>query len=87
MTLRFSISEYKKLKNFCKLSETTVDVLHVINKYDKKHRLRNEVTVHLVDDQLQMIEKDTCGMYQIYFYVNLFNQQEWYTEQRTTVVY
>ena len=35
--------------------------------------LRNKIVVHLVDDQLQMIEKDTCGMYQIYFYINLFN--------------
>ena len=67
MTLRFSIPEYKKLKNFDKLSKATVDLLHLVNKHGKKHRLRNEVIVHLVDDQLQMIEKDTCGMYQIYF--------------------
>ena len=72
--LRFSIPEYKKLKNFNKLSETTVDLLHLINGYGKKHRLRNELIVHVVDDQLQMIEESTCGMYQIYFYVNLFNQ-------------
>ena len=73
MTLRFSIPEYKKLENFDKFSKTTVDLLHLINDYGKKHRLRNEVIIHLVDYQLQMIEKDTCGMYQIYFYVNLFN--------------
>ena len=72
MTLRFSIPEYKKLKNFDKLSETTVDLLHLINEYGKK-RLRNEFILHLVDDQLQMVEKDTCGMYQIYLCVTLFN--------------
>ena len=55
------------------MSKTTVGLLYLINKYGKKHRIRNEVIVHLVDDQLQMIKKDTCGMYQIYFYVNLFN--------------
>ena len=43
---------------------------------EKKHRLKNEVIVHLVDNQLQMIEKDTCGMYQIYFYINLFSPLE-----------
>ena len=43
---------------------------------EKKHRLKNEAIVHLVDNQLQMIERDTCGMYQIYFYVNLFNSLE-----------
>ena len=73
VTLRFSIPEYKNLKNFDKLSKATVDLLHLINKYGKKHRLRDEVIVHSVDEKLQMIEKDTCGMRQIYFYVNLFN--------------
>ena len=72
VTLRFSIPEYKKLKIFDKLSETTVDLLHLINEYGKK-RLRNEFILHLVDDQLQMVEKDTCGMYQIYLCVTLFN--------------
>ena len=43
---------------------------------EEKYRLKNDVIVYLADDQLQMIEKDTCGMYQIYFYVNLFNPLE-----------
>ena len=43
---------------------------------EKKHRLKNEVIVHLIDNQLQMIERDFCGMYQIYFYVNLLNSLE-----------
>ena len=36
VTLKFSIPEYKKLKSFDKLSETTVDLLHLINEYGKK---------------------------------------------------
>ena len=40
-TLRFSISEHKKLRNFDRLSETTDNLLHLINKYGKNHRLRN----------------------------------------------
>ena len=66
VTLRFSIVEYRKLDNFYKLSKTTDDLTHMIN----------EVLIHLVNDQLQMIEKDTCEIYQIYFYVNLFNSLE-----------
>ena len=31
---------------------------------------------HLADDQVPMREKDTCGMYQIYFYVNLLKPLE-----------
>ena len=65
VTLRISIPEYKNLKNFDKLSEKTVDLWHLINEYGKKHRLRNYFIVHLVDDQLQMIEKDESRMYQI----------------------
>ena len=32
--------------------------------------------VHLADDQLRMIARDTCGMYQIYFYIELFKPLE-----------
>ena len=73
VALRFSITEYKKPKCFEVLSETAVDLLHLINAYGKKHRFSNKVIVHLVDDKLRMIKKDRCGKYQIYFYVNLFH--------------
>ena len=68
--------EYEKIKHKNRLSETTIDLLHLKNEYKKKHDLKDEIIVHLVDNRLQMIEKDTCGMYQIYFYVNLFNPLE-----------
>ena len=76
ITLRFSMKEYEKIKNMNRLSESTIDLLHLMNQYGKKHKLKNEVIVHLVDHQLQVIKRDTCGMYQIYFYVNLFNLLE-----------
>lgn len=41
-----------------------------------KNNLEYEVVVYFIEDQLQMIEKDTCGMYQIYFYMNLLNPLE-----------
>ena len=53
-----------------------IDLLHLINEFGKLHKVKNEVTLHFVDDQLQMIEKDTCGMYQLYFSENLFNPLE-----------
>ena len=70
------MQEYEKIKHKNRLSETTIDLLHLKNEYEKKHDLKDEIIVHLVDNRLQMIEKDTCGMYQIYFYVNLFNPLE-----------
>ena len=56
-----------------RLSETTIDLLHLMNKYRKKYKFKNEVIVHLVDNQLQMIKRDTYEIYQIYFYVKLKN--------------
>ena len=47
-----------------------------MKKIGKKHNLKNEVTVHFVDNQLQKTETDTCGIFQLYFYVNLFNPVE-----------
>ena len=58
------------------MTDTAIDLLHLINELEKLNKLKNEVTLHFVDDQQQMSEKDTCRMYQLYFYVNLFNPLE-----------
>ena len=68
VTLKFSIAEYKRLKKVDKLSKTTVDLMHLINEYGKKHNLRSEVDIQQVDNQ--MIHKDTSGIYQNVFHVN-----------------
>ena len=47
-----------------------------MNEFGKKHNLKDEVAVHFVDDQLQKTETDTCGIFQLYFHVNLFNPVE-----------
>ena len=58
------------------MNETTVDLMHLVNKYGKNRNLRNEVVIQLVNDQLQVVKKDTYEIYQIYFYVNLLNPLE-----------
>ena len=47
-----------------------------MNKYGKNHDLKDEIIAHIVENQLQTVEKDMCGMYQIHFCVNLFNPLE-----------
>ena len=69
--LKFSMSEYEKIKHANRLSTTTIGLLHLIHEYGKLHRIIDEVMVHLVDDQLQKLDTDTCGIFQLYFYVNL----------------
>ena len=77
ITLTFSMIEYEKIKNANRLSRATQDLLNLWkNEFEKKHNLKNEVTVHFVDDQLQKTETGTCGIFQLYFYVNLFNPVE-----------
>ena len=72
ISLKFSMKEYEKIKTGHQLRETTQDLLHLMYEYGKLHNINDNVTVHAVDDQLQRIYTDTCGMFQLYFYYNLF---------------
>ena len=76
VTIKFSIKEFEKIKRSYNLSERTVDVMHLINSFGKRHNIKNEVKIHMVDDTLQLAKKDTCGMFQLHFHVNLFNPLE-----------
>ena len=68
--------EYEKIRNGHRLTTTTQDLLHLMYEFGKLHKIKDVVTVHLVDNQLQEIETDTCGIFQLYFYVNLFTPLE-----------
>ena len=72
ITLKFSMKEYEKIKTGHQLRETTQDLLHLMYEYSRLHNINDNVTIHAVDDQLQEIYSDTCGMFQLYFYYNLF---------------
>ena len=76
VTLKFSMREYEKIRNGHRLTTTTQDLLHLMYEFGKLHKINNVVTVHLVNDQLQKIETDTCGIFQLHFYVNLFTPLE-----------
>ena len=73
ISLKFSMQEYEKIKDTKQLKTTTQDLLHLMYEFGKLHNVEDEVTVFSLDDQLQKIETDTCGIFQIYFYYNLFN--------------
>ena len=66
------MNEYEKIKNGHRLRPTTQDLLHLIYQFGKLHKVNDTIKVHLVGDQLQKIETDTCGIFQIYFYFTLF---------------
>ena len=72
ITLKFSMNEFQKIKKGHRLRPATQDLVHMMYEFGKLHKIKDIVKVHLVDDQLQKIEKDTCGTFQLYFYFTLF---------------
>ena len=72
ISIKFSIKEYEKIKNAHRLRPTTQDLLHLMYEFGKFHKINDIIKVNSVDDQLQKIETDTCGIFQLYFYFNLF---------------
>ena len=64
--------KYEKIRNGHRLKPTAQDLLHLMNEFGKLHKIKDIVKVHLVDDKLKKIKTDTCGMFQFYFYFNLF---------------
>ena len=72
--VRFDISLFKKA-NKNALTSTAKDFFHSLNEFGKIHNT-DYVDIYMVDDQLQNIKKETCGLFQLYFYINLFLPKE-----------
>ena len=72
--VRFDINLYKKV-NKQALTSTAQDFFHSLNEFGKVHNT-DYVNIYMVDDQLQNIKTDTCGLFQLYFYANLFLPKE-----------
>ena len=45
----------------------------MINEFGKIRNIKNEITLYLVNNQLQESDTDTCGIFQLHSYTNLFN--------------
>ena len=73
--IKFNMSAYKRLlkKEIDSLSETAQNLFHFINAFGKKLNLKSFVNVWMVEDRLQDLDSAACGIFQIYFYENLFN--------------
>ena len=68
--LQFDIESYKKI-NKNSLTSTAQDFFQTLSEFGKVHK-NKIVDVYMVDDQLQDLKSDTCGIFQLYFYTNLF---------------
>ena len=67
--VQFDLTEYERIQ------KTAQDFFHALYEFGRVHN-RHVVDVFMVDDQLQNLESDTCGIFQLYFYTNVFLPKE-----------
>ena len=78
INLEFSEYKYNRIKRkgiLSKLTDTAKDLFHLLSEFSKYHNVK-EMTLYAVDDLLQETTSDTCGIFQLYFYKNLFDPLE-----------
>ena len=82
--IRFNLKACKNLstENLDALSDTASDFFHFAQAFGNKlkssasSKLHNFVTIWMVEDRIQNLVSVTCGIFQMYFYENLFNPNE-----------
>ena len=67
-------AKYEKLtqKELNSLSSTAQHFFKFLYKFGTYKKIKNTVKVVTVDDNLQSFSTDYCGLFQLYFYLNLF---------------
>ena len=78
VTIKFSLNTYKKLsKNeLDNLSDTARDFFYFVQSFGDKIKLRDFLNLWVVEDRIQDLDTVNCGIFQIYFYDNLFNPDQ-----------
>ena len=78
VSLIFSSKIFHKLKRneLSKLTETARDFFHLLVEFAKVNNLTNEMTVIMMDDEVQELSSDTYGNFQLYFYKNLMDSNK-----------
>ena len=78
VNIRFNLNACKSLskKELDGLSDTASNFFHFIQAFGNKLKLRDLVNIWMVEDRIQDLNSVTCGIFQIYFYDNLFNSDE-----------
>ena len=67
-------AKYEKLtqKELNSLSSTAQHFFKFLYEFGTYKKIKNTVKVVTVDDNLQSFSTDYCGLFQLYFYLNLF---------------
>ena len=82
----FKLDKYEKLKDrdINKLSDTAKHFFRLLYEFGKQKGVKNTVKVVTVDDNMQNLDTDYCGPFQMYFYLNLFEPLETSVVARST---
>ena len=75
VNIKFNVNACKNLSEneLNALSDTASNFFRFIQVFDNKPKLRNFVNIWIAEDRVQDLNSLTCGIFQIYFYDNLFN--------------
>ena len=78
VNIRFNLDACKNLskKELDALSDIATIFFHFIQAFGNKLKLRDFVNIWMVKDRVQDLNSVTCGIFQKYFYNNLFNPEE-----------
>ena len=76
--IKVNLGACKKLSEdeILSLSDTARNFFYCTQAFGIKLKFRGFVNIWMVEDRLQDLESSTCGMFEIYFYQNLFNPDE-----------
>ena len=58
------------------LSDTARNFFRFVQAFGIKLKVRNVVNIWMLEDRLQDLDSSTCGIFQLYFYNNLFSPNE-----------
>ena len=78
VNIRFNLNACKNLskRELDALSDTATNFFHFIQAFGNKLKLRDFVNIWMVEDRVHDLNSVTCGILQLYFYINLFNPGE-----------
>ena len=73
--IKFNLGTCKELwkEEIDSLSETARDLFYFVQAFGIKLKLRSFVNIWMVEDKIQDLDYATCGIFQFFFYENLFN--------------
>ena len=73
--IKFNLGACRELskEEIDSLSDTARNFFYFIQVFGIKLKLRSFVYIWTVEDRIQDLDSATCGIFQIYFYYNLFN--------------